>query len=398
MPFAEGVDQIPINAIPHKDINAWGPYAVHVYVAETGDQSILDESIAFADVPSQSATLYEHVCLGLDWLLRDRTGRGLCRLGQGDWCDPLNMAGLEERGESVWLSQALAFALESWAELARFRGDARSAQRYRLHAAKLRDAVNELGWDGEWYGRGFNDDGEAFGVSACAFGKIFLNAQSWAIMCGAADGERAAACSGAVERMLMTPAGPMTLAPAFTGMDEKIGKLSQKVPGWNENGSVYCHAATFYAYALYCLGDADRAFAVLRALLPGGGENTLQRAGQLPLYVPNFYRGADAGRKAGLSSHAPNTGTAAWYYHTAVTQLFGLRAELDGLRMDPKLPTGWDRVQVLRRWRGAEFDVSIRRGADGEAAGVVLDGSPLANDLVPVQEPGTKHRVEVVIA
>lgn len=395
MPFAEGMKQIPINSIPHKDINSWGPGAVRFYISETGDFTLLDEKVPFADNPKKNASLYDHVCLGLDWLLKDRTPRGLSRIGQGDWCDPLNMAGLKEKGESVWLSEALAMALDDWAAVAARVGDSKRATMYAKEAGVVRKAINKHAWDGRWYARGFTDEGEAFGVGKCREGKIFLNAQSWAIMCGAASGKRLDSCIRSVEKMLMTPAGPMTLAPAYTRTDERIGKLTQKTPGWNENGSVYSHAATFYAYALYVARKSDPAFRVLRSLLPGGFSNTEKRANQAPLFVPNFYRGLPCGKNAGLSSHAPATGTAAWYYRAAITLLMGVRAELDGLRIDPQLPSNWKKALVRRKWRGAEYEIRIKRAARVESTTVILDGNQLEENLLPVPKPRTSHKVEV---
>ncbi len=397
MPFAEGVKQIEINAIPHKDINSWGPTAVTFYMNETGDRDILDVPIPFADAPETCVPLYEHVCLGLEWLIADRTRRKLCRIGQGDWNDPLNMAGLHERGESIWLTEATVHALETWADVAVARGEGRRATRFRKAAAESRAAVNALAWDGRWYVRGFTDAGLPFGSHRDREGKIFINAQSWAIIAGVADRARADACVAAVDALLDTPAGPMTLGPAFTAMREDIGKLSQKVPGWHENGSVYCHATTFYAYALFAARKSERGFAVLRSLLPGHGAHTIARAGQIPLYVPNFYRGRDGSAKAGQSSHAPNTGTASWYYRTAIGMLLGVRAEPDGLRLDPQLPRRWRTAAVERHWRGATYDIRIarRRTPNGLPPEVTLDGVRRPDNLVPVQPAGTRHTVTV---
>jgi cellobionic acid phosphorylase len=290
----------------------------------------------------------------------------------------------------------MAAALDAWAPVARRRGDVKRAIRYEREADKTRRAINRLAWDGQWYTRGFTDAGKPFGVKTDREGTVFLNSQSWAMIAGAATARRVTLCMRAVEKYLMTPSGPMLLGPAFTAMREDIGKLTQKIPGWNENGSIYCHAATFYAYALYCARRPDEAFDVLRRLLPGYGGNTIERTGQLPLYIPNFYRGADAGRKAGLSSHAPNTGTASWYYRTAVAMLLGVRAEEAGMRLDPQLPRGWRRAAVWRLWRGAEFDIQIVRGGVKRTA-VWLDGRPLRGTLVPVQPAGSWHWVKVAV-
>lgn len=397
MPLEPGATQIRINTIPHKDINSWGPAAIVYYLDETGDRSLLDEPISFSDSPDTNASLFEHVCRGLDWLLADRTERGLSRIGQGDWNDPLNMAGHGERGESVWLSEALAAALAAWAPVCRDRGESERAERYADEADALRQAINRLAWDGEWYVRGFTDAGKPFGSHADKEGRIFLNAQSWAIICGAASAERTDACVASVEKHLDTPSGPMMLAPAFTIMREDIGKLSQKAPGHLENGSVYCHAATFYAYALFLARRGESAFRVLRKLLTGSGTNPIQRSGQLPLYIPNSYFGTPCGEKAGYTSRSANTGTAAWYYRIVVDCLVGLRAEGDFLLIDPQLPTAWREIRATRRWRGATFEILIRKQSGVRSLHVEMDGRHYPEAKIPQQPRGSCHTLAVTI-
>jgi cellobionic acid phosphorylase len=387
-------------AAKHRDKNVWSAFALRYYLLETGDFSLLREKVPFKDRPNRKVTIFEHVCLGLDWLLKDRTPRGLNLLGEGDWCDPLNMAGVRMKGESVWLSQALVHSLDTWAGVAeQLMGERALAARYRRAAEKLRRAINRHAWDGAWYAAGFTDDGKPFGVAADPEGKVWLNAQSWALIGGIATGKRADKVRQSVRRWLQTPCGPTVVGPAYTSMREDIGRVTIKVPGTNENGAVYCHAASFLAYAHYLMGRPDDAFAALRALLPGGrgNANTVERAGQLPLYIPNMFRGPGAGWTAGQSSHYPGTGTAAWFYRLVVGHLLGIRAEADGLRIDPRLPSRWRQARAWRKFRGAEFDIVIRR--DRRAAGVLLelDGRPLPGKLVPFQQPETTHRVTVLL-
>jgi cellobionic acid phosphorylase len=396
-PLAEGVDRAMINTIPHRDMNVWPPFALSFYIKETGDMSVLDESVGFKD-SDEKATVYEHVCRGLEWQLRDRTKRGLCRIGEGDWDDPLNMAGWKEKGESVWLTEALAIALDTWAEVAEQIGDKKRASNYRREAQAARRAINTLAWDGNWYARGTTDAGRWFGTNADKEGKIFLNAQSWAMICGAADSpERIKTCIKSVNKHLITPCGPMTMSPAFTSMREDIGKITQKTPGTNENGSVYSHAAAFYAYGLFRARQADEGFRVLRMLLTGAGSNPLTRSQQLPLYLPNFYRGIACGKTAGRASGHWGTGTCAWYYRTVVTELLGVRAEFEGLRIDPQLPKSWNQAALWRKFRGASFSISIRKTEAVTKTQVSLNGKVLPDNLIPVQKSGSKHAVQVLV-
>ncbi len=384
-------------AARHRDKNVWSAFALSYYLAETGDYALLDEKVPFKDRSGRRATVFEHVCLGLDWLLRDRTRRGLNLLGEGDWCDPLNMAGIRMKGESVWLSQALVHSLDVWAEVAGEIGRGAVARRFRREAGKLRRAINRHAWDGGWYAAGFTDDGRAFGVSSDREGRMWLNAQSWALVGGVATGRRAAAVVRNVGRVLESPNGPIVCGPAYTSMREDIGRVTIKTPGTNENGAFYCHAGSFWAYALYLQRRPDEAFRALRRILPGdrGNPNTVERAGQLPLYLPNMYRGPGAGWTAGRSSHSPGTGTAAWFQRLVVAHLLGVRAEPGGLRLDPQLPREWRRARLWRRFRGAEYDIRIRRARRAERLSATLDGRPLEGSLVPLQPAGSRHLVTV---
>jgi cellobionic acid phosphorylase len=273
------------------------------------------------------------------------------------------------------------------------------AARYRREAAKLRRIINRHAWDGGWYAAGFTDGGRPFGVRAEREGRMWLNAQSWSLIGEIAAGRRANAVIRNVGRLLESSNGPIVCGPAYTAMQEDLGRVTIKTPGTNENGSFYCHAGSFWAYALYLQRRPDLAFRALRRILPGGrgNPNTVVRAGQLPLYIPNMFRGPGAGWTAGQSSHAPGTGTAAWFYRLAVGHLLGVRAERHGLRLDPQLPRAWRRARVWRRFRGAEFEIEIRRVSKDKTLHVLLDGRRLDGNLVPLQPAGSRHRVTVTI-
>ncbi|MCD8483990.1 MAG: hypothetical protein LR015_15895 [Verrucomicrobia bacterium] len=357
-------DVMPITTIPHKDSGVWGPPALRCYLAETGDFDLLNLSVPYVDGGEDS--IYGHVVRNLEWLLADRTARGLSRIGQGDWNDPLNMAGPDGKGESIWLTEALAYALEQWAEVAGFIGKTEDAKRFIKEAEACRKAVNEQAWDGQWYQRATSDDGSILGSSTCAEGRIFINAQSWALIGKVADEQRFASLRTAVRELLDTPAGPAILLPAYEGMRRNVGKITLKTPGTGENGSVYCHAVVFWAYGLFLYRDADSAWRYLRCLVPGGEQGrAIRDADQLPVYIPNFYRGPTYPEIAGKSSHSPNTGTSAWYLRTVVDGLLGCRAELDGLTVDPQLPSDWPGMTAVRRFRGATYEIQVVRADAG---------------------------------
>ena len=392
----EGAELKYINQIPHTDHCVWLPVCLRAYLDETGDEAILDVPVATHDGQVKSA--FERISLAMDWLLHRRDARGLSYIEQGDWCDPMNMVGYKGRGVSGWLTVAAAYALNLWADVCAARGDAAREAHYRAGAADMNGAANTHLWDGAWYARGITDDDVKFGVASDTEGRIYLNPQSWALLSGAANGAQRARMLAEIDEQLRTPYGVQMFAPPYSGMREDVGRVTQKHPGSAENGAVYNHASVFYIYSLYTIGQADRAFDALRKMIPGPDLDDYLRRGQLPVFIPNYYRGAykEYPRTAGRSSQLFNTGTVAWVYRCLVEGLCGLKGDRQGLTVAPQLPSGWSGMSVTRRFRGATFEVDIRRGAVDRIE-VRCDGAALSAARVDAVEPGRTYRLEVTV-
>ena len=393
--LVEGAQLKYINQIPHTDHCVWLPVFLQAYLDETGDDALLE--VPVTDHAGNALTVAERVDAAMRWLLTARDARGLCYIAQGDWCDPMNMVGYKGRGVSGWLTLATAHALQLWADIRARTGADALAQAFRQGAADCNAAMNQHLWDGQWYARGITDDDVVFGTQADVEGRIFLNPQSWALLSNAADPLRQQQLLDSVDAYLMSPYGAALVEPPYTGMREDVGRVTQKFPGSAENGSVYNHAAAFYLHALYHVGDADRAWRVVRAMLPGPDADDLLQRGQLPVFVPNYYRGDWRGhpRTAGRSSQLFNTGTASWLYRCLVEGLFGLRGEGDALRIAPQLPSHWQTASVVRRFRGARFEMQVRRVAGLQAMQVRVNGEVLQEPLLRGIEADQDYRVEV---
>jgi cellobionic acid phosphorylase len=393
--IVEGAELKYINQIPHTDHCVWLPVCLRAYLDETDDYNILRESVR--DREGQSRTVLDRIHAAMRWLVQARDHRGLSFIAQGDWCDPMNMVGYKGRGVSGWLSVATAYALNLWADICEAEDHAEIATEFRIGAKTINEAVNRHLWDGRWFARGITDDGVVFGTSRDEEGRIFLNPQSWSILSGAASEEQRRAMISAVEEQLQTPYGVMLVAPAFTRMREDIGRVTQKFPGSAENGSVYNHAAAFYIYSLYTAGESDRAFQLLRQMIPGPDPDDLAQRGQLPIFIPNYYRGAwrQNPRTAGRSSQLFNTGTVSWVYRCLIEELFGLRGERGALTVQPQLPSQWSYARVTRRFRGAVFEVEYTRDPRASAVSVILEGK--AGIRIAEFSPGKTYRVKVTL-
>ena len=385
-----------INQVPHTDHCVWLPICLQAYLDETGDYAFLDEVVPMRKGRSR-ATVFERTTAALYSLAGKRDYRGLSLIAQGDWCDPMNMVGPQGKGVSGWLSIATIYALDLWAGICRQLGKEAQADLLDHYCSESREAVQEHLWAGDRFARGITDEGRIFGTSEDDEGSIYLNPQSWALMAGIADDSQAEALVAAVSRELETPYGPQMLAPAYTLMHEDIGRLTQKFPGSAENGSIYNHAAAFYILALYRAGQPDHAYELLNRMLPGPAEEDMLQRGQLPVFVPNYYRGAVAlhPRTAGRSSQLFNTGTASWLYRIIIEELFGLKGSPEGLNITPALPGQWKEARVSREFRGARFSVEYRRS--GNATGILVNGAPLDGRVMRDIQPGAEYRVEVTL-
>ncbi len=187
-------------------------------------------------------------------------------------------------------------------------------------------------------------------------------------------------------------------APPYSKMRDDVGRVTQKHPGSAENGAVYNHAAVFYIHSLYAVGEGERAYRLLRQMIPGPDEADYLQRGQLPVFIPNYYRGAhrEYPRTAGRSSQLFNTGTAAWAYRCFVEGLCGLRGDPLGLAIAPSLPAGWDGMQAERSFRGALFTLDIRR-ADVAAVEVWHDGQRLAEARIDAIVAGNVYQLKVLV-
>ena len=396
--LAEGAELKYINQIPHTDHCVWLPVTLDVYLGETGDYGLLKEHIRTEN--GDNFTVFERFSRALDFLLKLRDERGLSYIAQGDWCDPMNMVGYKGKGVSGWLTLATAYAANLWAGVCEHEGAHDLAKHFRAGADDCNAAANKHLWDGDWFARGITDDNVTFGIKKDPEGRIWLNPQTFAMLGGAASQQQIARILPQVDAQLTTPYGVLMFAPPYTKMREDVGRVTQKAIGSAENGAVYNHAGVFYIYSLYQLGgQQDRAFTHLRQLLPGPTEADYRQRGQLPIYIPNYYRGGwrEFPRTAGRSSQLFNTGTVSWAYRCVIEGLCGLRGDAEGLVIRPQLPSGWNAIKITREFRGATFHLDVRRSADVSDVTVRLGDKTLPEPRITGFKAGETYQLTVLV-
>ncbi|WP_228768421.1 GH36-type glycosyl hydrolase domain-containing protein [Shewanella sp. TC10] len=398
-----------INQIPHTDHCVWLVICIEAYLNETGDYEFLEQMVPFAPAKTaatenaQSATVYEHINLALDFLWSQRDDRGLNYINQGDWCDPMNMVGYKGIGVSSWLSLASAYSMKLWAQVNESISNKAQNEKWLHQADKLNQDVNEHCWDGEWFARGITDAGNCFGVSKDIEGRIYLNPQSFSMLSGAISDNQWQSMQYQIKQQLKTPFGMMMLAPSYTHMHEEVGRLTQKFPGTAENGSVYNHAGAFYIYALFEHEETEAAFELLHTMICAQSDEDALARGQLPVFIPNYYRGAyfQYPDDAGKSSQLFNTGTVAWIYRIVIEQLVGLKGVKDGLKIQPQLPKTWNNISVKRQFRQASIKLDVLRSRDIDEQQVYVDDKQLIknsrNEFVLPVKANSEYCIKVLL-
>uniref|UniRef100_A0A832I241 Glycosyl transferase family 36 n=1 Tax=Eiseniibacteriota bacterium TaxID=2212470 RepID=A0A832I241_UNCEI len=382
----------------YNDDLLWLPFVLLAYLRETADWEVLDERVPFLGAdgrPSKDVgTLYAHARRAIDSFWTRMSRRGVPLMGAGDWNDGLSAIGNRLKSESVWLAHFLAGILDGWCELEarRPRGDTATAARYRREAARLRAAVNRHFWDGAWYQRATKDSGEVIGSRRCREGKIFLNAQTWAILHDVVTPERLPKVLASLEKHLYREYGPLLLAPAYRTPDETIGYLTRYSPGSRENGGLYTHAGLWAVQAECKLGRREQAWRLYRSFCPvvrGLDPDAYQVE---PYVMPGNVDGPDS-PNFGRGGWTWYTGSAAWTFRVGTEWILGVRPEWDGLRVAPCLPPGWKGFTMKRRFRGSTYRIMVTTGA--EALEVLVDGRPHGSTLIPAFRDRRAHAVIV---
>lgn len=369
----------------HTDGPVWLVIAVEVLIRQSGDSGMLSRMIPYAD--GTDGTVLEHLTRALYYLLEQTGEHGLCLMGDGDWNDPINGVGRKGKGESVWLSMALVYAIRRM--LPYFGKDSKEWKELSAAAEDMKQAINEQAWSEKWYAAAIHDDGGCIGDRN---DRLFLNTQSWAILSGVADAEKKRILAESLQE-LETPFGPLILYPPFQEWDSRWGRISVKKAGTTENGSVYCHASMFLAYARAMERDGDGLYEIIAKTLPVNPGNLPDKNLQVPIYLPNYYYGLRESDNFGRSSQHYGTGSAAWMQMLIMEELLGVKAELAGIRLQPLLPAAWNEVRCRKKYKRAVYDIVIKRDS---GAAVYVNGSLYEEKYLPYQD-GMSYQVEVSI-
>jgi cyclic beta-1,2-glucan synthetase len=395
----------------------WLPFVISFYIGVTGDKSVLDIVVPYLeqpqllpgeqdrymqpDISGESSDIYEHCVRAIERSLA--VGQhGLPLMGGGDWNDGMNRVGHLGRGESVWLGWFLYTTLGGFLSLVEARNEPERAERYKQHLESLKKALEENGWDGDWYRRAYFDDGSPLGSAQNEECRIDSIAQSWAVISGASDNYRMTRAMAAVEEYLIRRGDGLVslFTPPFDKGRLDPGYIKGYVPGVRENGGQYTHAAIWTLIAYSMLGDGERAGELFSLLNPINHSST--RAGLHKYKVEPYVAVGDVYAvppHTGRGGWTWYTGSAGWMYRAGLESILGFKLSGDRLKIDPCVPRWWREFELTYRRDRAVYQIKVENpmGFSKGVVSVEVDGVAQGEMEIVLSDEAKHHNVKIVM-
>lgn len=390
----------------------WLVAGVFAYLNETGDDSILREPTQFDNAEGSEQPLLEHLRRSVNFTMSHRGPHGLPLIGRADWNDCLNLncfsstpgesfqtvenndTGIAESvfiaGMFVLYGEQYAQILEQFGEACGMGADevANETAEMRKAIAEVREATLTAGWDGAWFRRAYDANGNPVGTNEDGEGKIYIEPQGMCVMAGiGVDDGKAAKALESTKELLTCRWGTAILAPAYSTYRIELGEISSYPRGYKENGGIFCHNNPWISIANAEINNNDEAFNVYKRTCPAYTEEY----SEIHRTEPYVYCQMVAGPEAPTPGEGKNswlTGTAAWTFVDVSQHLLGVQPTFDGLKIEPHLPQSFGELHIERTWRGTRYIIDVTR--TGEQS-LTVDGQPVSGTVVPTAATGTEE-------
>ena len=391
----------------------WLIFGTVAYIKETGDFTILDEPVPYDNEPGSEVSLMEHLRVSFNHVVENLGPHMLPLIGRADWNDCLNLNCFswdpnesfqttenkteDSKAESLMIAGLFVVCGRDYVELCQQAGLTEEAARASKLVDDMVEAVKKHGWDGEWYLRAYDYFGRKIGSHENEEGQIFIESQGWCTMAGIGleEGMVQKALDSVKER-LDCEHGIVLNNPAFTRYFVEYGEISSYPAGYKENAGIFCHNNPWVIIGETVLGRGDYAWDYYRKICPSYTEANSALHKVEPYVYSQMIAGKDAA-KPGEAKNSWLTGTAAWNWYAITQYILGIKPAYNGLQIDPCICSEWKEYTVTRRFRGAEYEITIKN-PDGVCKGIremLLDGQPVEGNVVP-HTPGT-HKVLVTL-
>jgi cyclic beta-1,2-glucan synthetase len=352
-------------------------------------------------ISSETGNIYDHCVRAIEHSLA--VGQhGLPLMGSGDWNDGMNRVGQGGKGESVWLGWFLYTTLAGFIPIVESRNDKERSERYRRHMERLQKALEEKGWDGDWYRRAYFDDGSPLGSAQNEECRIDSIAQSWAVISGASDHYRMTRAMAAVEEYLIRRGDGLVIlfTPPFDKGRLDPGYIKGYVPGVRENGGQYTHAALWTLIAFSMLGDGERAGELFSLLNPINHSST--RAGLHKYKVEPYVAVGDVYAvppHTGRGGWTWYTGSAGWMYRAGLESILGFKLKGDKLTLDPCVPRWWREFAITYRRGRSIYAIKVENplGLNKGIVSLEVDGVTQEGLDIALTDDQKQHNIKIVM-
>ena len=399
----------------YKDDLLWLIHAVSEYTRISGDYGILNEKVPFISGPllkdkeeergmnysytEEVATIYEHCLLAIDKSMTETGKNGLPLMGGGDWNDGMNKIGIEGEGTSVWLGFFQYIQIEKFIELTKKHDKKRNISKYEDHLIKLKNSLNTIGWDKEYYLRAFFDNGAKLGSSTNNECKIDLISQSFSILSDVIEKDRIPSVIKSVETNLVDKDLKIIklLTPPFKEARNNPGYIMDYPEGVRENGGQYTHAAAWYIQALIKLGHVERAFKYYQMINPINRTRTKNEVltYQTEPYViaADIYSNKNNPGRGGWSWY---TGSAGWFYNIGITNIIGFEKVGSTLKIKPNVPNNWDSYEIDYRYMATLYKIKVNLNQPKN--NITIDGELTNKEFITLKNDKRTHAVVINVS
>ncbi len=395
LPFSHnpGKEMAPAEEEYRSDDALWMFDAIPAYVNETGDLDFYHKLLPFADKGED--TVFGHMKRALQFNLSRTGAHGLPTGLKADWNDTLRFG---KKGESIFTAMQLRYALKVYIDVALLLRRADESSWAKLTIERLSSNIKRYAWDGEWFMRGYRNDGLKFGSKESKEGQIFLNPQTWSVISGLATKEQAETAMEKVKERLSSKYGLALCDPPFTKTDPKIVRATFFNPGLKENAGIFIQTQAWAVMAEALLGHGNRAYEYLRAYLPAAYNTKAEEREIEPYVVCQSAHGKES-PKHGVSRIPWLSGSASWTYHAITQYMLGIRPEVGGIRIDPCVPSKWKSFSVRRVFREKVLDIEFENpvGAEKGVKKILLNGQAIEGNFIPVAKLDPENVVHVVL-
>lgn len=368
------------------DAGAWVIEMAYEYLCHTKDFAILEEQIPWLNEDaSNTDTVLEHLLRALDFYIKDENlgEHGIIKLGEGEWLDTVNKAGLKGRGEGVMLTNQVIMCTIWIKEIMNQLYAKKKLEEHKYlqlvleYDKKVRsitDNLNKYAYNEEGYYNGFfNDDGHWLFSPKDPDGvkRVYGPASWWSLISGAAYPDKIDSCLKQLDFLKCDAGYRLNWPPFVYGTIDNVGRMASgdSPAGRAEHGNAYNQGSHgFLGRSLATVGKGDLLYQSIIYLLPyDQGVHPVEQAMNPPYAVLNVWEEIPGFKNRGKNTFL--TGSIAYGLRMVYDWMLGIQPTLDGIAIDPCLPTHFKTTKAEFIYQGKSMKLEILNKS-GKCCGV----------------------------